>query len=268
MAQPSGWTGEVVISRSLFPLPAQVCDPSTFSLSRFRLDCTASSLWFSSSFRFHLYSFVVLPHLHTGCVAALVLSLTPLHATTITIMQVKALAVALLSLGIVAEASVLHGFPGFLAMRDRRQVRGGRNGNQIQNGNNDNNNNNVNNNGSQGQDAATNTCLSPDAVQTGSASDGQQDGAVAGQSPSETSTNNFINFCAGKLLTNGLQTTGGSCNGIGKKPMLCPFVFGSPRGALTEQLSSHGRHPVPGQNDLEHARLSGAQRSARREPGL
>jgi len=27
---------------------------------------------------------------------------------------------------------------------------------------------------------------------------------------------NFINFCNGKTLTNGLQVQGGSCNGIGK----------------------------------------------------
>jgi hypothetical protein len=27
---------------------------------------------------------------------------------------------------------------------------------------------------------------------------------------------NFINFCTGKTLTNGLQVKGGSCNGIGK----------------------------------------------------
>jgi hypothetical protein len=28
---------------------------------------------------------------------------------------------------------------------------------------------------------------------------------------------NFVNFCAGETLTNGLQVKGGSCNGIGKK---------------------------------------------------
>jgi hypothetical protein len=27
---------------------------------------------------------------------------------------------------------------------------------------------------------------------------------------------NFINFCTGKTLTNGLQVKGGSCNGIGR----------------------------------------------------
>jgi hypothetical protein len=31
---------------------------------------------------------------------------------------------------------------------------------------------------------------------------------------------NFINFCAGKTLTNGQQIAGGSCNGIGNSPEL------------------------------------------------
>src|SRR5438045_8642721 len=47
--------------------------------------------------------------------------------------------------------------------------------------------------------------LDPAAVQTGSAADGTGAvGAEAGQAKSQTSTNNFINFCAGKTLTNGL----------------------------------------------------------------
>lgn len=56
-----------------------------------------------------------------------------------------------------------------------------------------------------------------DAVQSGSFVDGSNAiGAAAGQAKSQTSRNNFINFCAGKTLTNGLQIVGGSCNGIGK----------------------------------------------------
>ena len=59
--------------------------------------------------------------------------------------------------------------------------------------------------------------LDADAVQTGSFVDGSSSiGAEAGQAKSQTSRNNFINFCAGKTLTNGLQIVGGSCNGIGK----------------------------------------------------
>ena len=55
------------------------------------------------------------------------------------------------------------------------------------------------------------------AVQSGSAADGSVNGVSApGQSKSQTSTSNFINFCEGKILTNGLQVTGGSCNGISK----------------------------------------------------
>lgn len=55
------------------------------------------------------------------------------------------------------------------------------------------------------------------AVQSGSAADGSNNGVSApGQSKSAISQNNFINFCEGKTLTNGLQVTGGSCNGIRK----------------------------------------------------
>lgn len=50
-------------------------------------------------------------------------------------------------------------------------------------------------------------------MQTGSAQDGSK-GATAGQAKSITDTANFINFCSGKTLTNGLQVQGGSCNGI------------------------------------------------------
>ncbi|KAK4229895.1 hypothetical protein QBC38DRAFT_67300 [Podospora fimiseda] len=87
----------------------------------------------------------------------------------------------------------------------------GQNGGQ-NNGQNNNNNNGQNNNNNNG---ASNTCLAANAVQTGSASTGQN-GAVAadGQVNSATDTANFINFCAGKALTNGLQNRDGSCNGI------------------------------------------------------
>jgi hypothetical protein len=57
------------------------------------------------------------------------------------------------------------------------------------------------------------TALSPDLVQTGLEQNGQ---AVqeAGQVPSLTSSNNFINFCAGKVITNGKQITTGSCDPV------------------------------------------------------
>src|SRR5271168_3466261 len=60
--------------------------------------------------------------------------------------------------------------------------------------------------------------LDADVVQTGSFVDGSASiGAEAGQAKSQTSRDNFINFCSGKTLTNGLQIVGGSCNGIGKR---------------------------------------------------
>lgn len=65
---------------------------------------------------------------------------------------------------------------------------------------------------------STATTLAADAIQSGSFNDGSletgSDGAT--QALSKTSTNNFINNCVGKTLTNGLQITTGSCNGIRK----------------------------------------------------
>jgi hypothetical protein len=65
---------------------------------------------------------------------------------------------------------------------------------------------------------STGTTLSANAIQSGSFNDGSDEiGAdEVGQALSLTSTNNFINNCAGKTLTNGLQITTGSCNGISK----------------------------------------------------
>jgi hypothetical protein len=56
--------------------------------------------------------------------------------------------------------------------------------------------------------------LEADALQTGSESNGQGVIADPGQVASLTDSANFINFCAGKTVTNGLQVKGGSCNGI------------------------------------------------------
>jgi len=57
--------------------------------------------------------------------------------------------------------------------------------------------------------------LSSSNVNIGSQFDGTTEiGAETGEAVSATSTNNFINFCEGQTLTNGLQITTGSCNGI------------------------------------------------------
>lgn len=78
-------------------------------------------------------------------------------------------------------------------------------------------NNNGGNNGGNNNNGATGTTLVADAIQSGSFSDGGNNGQAAdGQALSKTSQNNFINNCAGKTLTNGLQVTTGSCNGIRK----------------------------------------------------
>lgn len=158
----------------------------------------------------------------------------------------------LLGLAVVAEASNIHRVPvGAGLARRQNRFGGNKGGNQggNQGGNAGNNGGNQggnagNNGGNQGgnagnnggQQGATETCLSANALQTGSAQDGQDGGDVAaGQVASKTygiptpllimshGTNldnsdnaNFINICAGQTLTNGLQVQGGSCNGIRK----------------------------------------------------
>ncbi|KAF1361632.1 hypothetical protein EJ07DRAFT_110185 [Lizonia empirigonia] len=109
-----------------------------------------------------------------------------------------------------------------------RQQRGGQN--QGQNGQNNNNNNN--NNGGGGGNA--NLALDPANVQSNSAATGLEAGAEPGQAASDTDNANFINFCTGKTLTNGLQNRDGSCNGIpmGEIPAanrMVSAVFTSPQ---------------------------------------
>lgn len=75
--------------------------------------------------------------------------------------------------------------------------------------------NNAGNGGNTGaQDPQTSLTLDPKVIATGFANDGQ-DVPTAGQVPSLTSKNNFINFCltVPQLpITNGQQITTGSCN--------------------------------------------------------
>ncbi|KUJ13648.1 uncharacterized protein LY89DRAFT_144489 [Mollisia scopiformis] len=87
--------------------------------------------------------------------------------------------------------------------------------------------NNGGGNGGNNNAAAAATCLNAKAVQTGSASDGNQTPAD-GQAASATDTANFINFCSGQTLTNGLQVKQGSCNGIvmGKIPSTANMISG------------------------------------------
>jgi len=73
-------------------------------------------------------------------------------------------------------------------------------------------------NGGNGGNNAGGLTLLANAIQKGSFVDGSKQigAAEVGQVKSATSQNNFINFCAGKKLTDGLQVVEGSCNGIGK----------------------------------------------------
>ncbi|KAI0542727.1 hypothetical protein GGR58DRAFT_168544 [Xylaria digitata] len=143
-------------------------------------------------------------------------------------MQTKNILLGLLSLTAIAEASAIHRpFDNIVNRRAARSLqgrqdvqadrfgngrgRGGNNGQTGQNGGQNNQNQGGNNGNNQaGQAALT---LNADAVQTGSASDGNPD-AANGESASATDNANFINFCSGKTLTNGLQNIDGSCNGI------------------------------------------------------
>ncbi|TRM62948.1 hypothetical protein BD626DRAFT_548326 [Schizophyllum amplum] len=98
----------------------------------------------------------------------------------------------------------------------------GNNGNN-NNGNTGNNNggnaNGGNNNGGNNNAADSSLTLDPSVVSDGfgavltrpTAQDGQNPPAD-GQAASLTSKNNFINFCVGQTLTNGLQLEQGSCN--------------------------------------------------------
>lgn len=92
------------------------------------------------------------------------------------------------------------------------QNNGQANQNNGQNNQNNGNNNNQNN-GNNNNNAQASLTLDANAVQTGSQSDGNPD-AAQGESASKTDNANFINFCSGKTLTNGLQQKQGSCNGI------------------------------------------------------
>lgn len=79
--------------------------------------------------------------------------------------------------------------------------------------NNANAGNGQNNAGNGGNNAAGANCLNPDVISKNANNDGLQN-AEAGQAASATDANNFINFCAGKTITDGLQVKGGSCNPI------------------------------------------------------
>ncbi|KAF8525134.1 hypothetical protein BU17DRAFT_8818, partial [Hysterangium stoloniferum] len=88
---------------------------------------------------------------------------------------------------------------------------GGRGGNGGGNGNNNKGGAATSPAASTGGDAQTSLTLDPTVICPGFANDGQNP-PVAGQVASLTSTNNFINFCKGKDLTDGKQVTAGSCN--------------------------------------------------------
>ncbi|CAI4214589.1 unnamed protein product [Parascedosporium putredinis] len=100
----------------------------------------------------------------------------------------------------------------------------------------------------QGADSLT---LLDNAIQLGSQFDGTDAiGASDEQVPSLTSVNNFINFCAGKELTNGLQITTGSCNGIphgdipAKDKMISSIIINPKNGDVIQSGQTFNIQPV------------------------
>ncbi|CUS10397.1 unnamed protein product [Tuber aestivum] len=131
--------------------------------------------------------------------------------------------VLLASAGLASAISPYQVHARGLDLVPRQNNNGGNNrgGNNAGNNNNNTGNNNQNNNdqaNDQNDQAGDNQnnalLLDPANVQEASQATGQEDGAEAGQADSATDDANFINFCTGKTLTNGLQVQGGSCNGI------------------------------------------------------
>jgi len=98
--------------------------------------------------------------------------------------------------------------PG-LEMRQNAKQKGGNNGGGRKGGNGKNGGKNGGDDNN--DDVQESKTLDPSVIATGFASDGQEV-PVAGQVASLTSTNNFINFCAGLEITNGKQIKTGSCN--------------------------------------------------------
>jgi transcription initiation factor TFIID subunit 15 len=81
------------------------------------------------------------------------------------------------------------------------------NGNNNQNNGNNNNTNGNQNNGNNNGNPQTSLTLDPSVIQTINGTSSE-----SGEADSLVSTNNFINFCVGKTITNGLQVQAGSCN--------------------------------------------------------
>lgn len=108
------------------------------------------------------------------------------------------------------SSSVARDIP--LAARYAIEARQNRNGgNKGGNGGN-NGGNKGGNGGGGGGNPETSLELDPSVVNSNFAKTGQEGKTEAGQVASLTSTNNFINYCVGKKLTNGQQVKGGSCN--------------------------------------------------------
>jgi len=133
-------------------------------------------------------------------------------------MQLKsALVAALLGVSSMVEASTIPAramVPREPASNFGNNFKGGNGGNtnNAAKGSANNNNNANANTGKNNNGGAT---LNPNVIQTGSDQTGQAGNAVeAGQVNSLTDPNDFINFCAGKTLTNGTQNVKGSCNPI------------------------------------------------------
>lgn len=108
------------------------------------------------------------------------------------------------------------------------------NGNNNQNNGNNTTTNGNQNNGNNNGNPQTSLTLDPSVIQkiNGTSSE-------SGEADSLVSTNNFINFCVGKTITNGLQVQAGSCNPtpMGDIPSVdnmpsCKFQFPTNNGNI------------------------------------
>ncbi|CAE6335434.1 unnamed protein product [Rhizoctonia solani] len=98
------------------------------------------------------------------------------------------------------------------AIEARQNRNGGNKGGNGGNNGGDKGGNGGGNGGGNDDDPETSLTLDESVINKNFAKTGQEGKTEAGQVASLTSTNNFINYCVGKSLTNGQQVKGGSCN--------------------------------------------------------
>ncbi|KAI1245790.1 Pathogenicity cluster 5 protein d [Eutypa lata] len=151
-------------------------------------------------------------------------------------MLAKTVVVSLMGLAAITEAATLHRpFDQIMQRRSAKALKsrqfgnggfggnfnggngfnnGGNGGDNGQDDNNGDQNNDNGNNNNNGGNNGGNQCLDQNVIATGSAQDGTAQSDDPDEAASLTDDANFINFCSGQTITNGLQNEDGSCNPI------------------------------------------------------